>query len=250
MTALRTLLALASLATLAACGGSRAETATTTPTDDTAGGEATIAEAPHPIRTTTPVPVPQPAIAREQMSAELQQLWDRVEAAVAMRPPEAPTDASLESVTEWAQGPFATWITERAQASSDVQSALDPLAEAPAHERGIAAGLYAYLQEDTVADVRGAPIPDAITADPELLRIYDESMLEALVPYARVAVQAYRFCDAAFGETGDEVWLEWATYCRERAEEVARTYAIDSAPGASEPGELEDPEAAPADGEE
>ena len=176
------------------------------------------------------------------MSHELQQLWERVETAGAVRPPEPPADASTESVNAWAEGPFATWLGERAQASSDVQSALEPLAEAPAHERGVAAGLYGYLQEDTVADVRGAPIPDSISSDPELLEIYDRSMLEALVPYARVAVQAYRFCDAAFGETGEPAWLEWAEYCRARATDVARTYGIDTAPGAASPADLEDPE--------
>lgn len=243
MHALRTTVLLAALTSLAACGGARTETASTTTDDETAGGEATAETSAHPIRTTTPIPVPQPALPREEMSAGLQGLWDRVEAAVAVRPPEPPADASTESVNAWAQGPFASWLGERAQASSDVQSALEPLAEAPAHERGIAAGLYGYLQEDTVADVRGAPIPDSITADPELLQVYDHSMLEALVPYARVAVQAYRFCVAAFGETGDEAWLEWSDYCQARAEEVASTYGIDSAPGASSTAELEDPEA-------
>ncbi|AKF09684.1 hypothetical protein [Sandaracinus amylolyticus] len=241
MTTLRSLLVVAIAAALTACGGARTETTTAT-TDTTAGGETAETPEAHPIRTTTPIPVPQPAVAREQMSPELQQLWDRVEAAVATRPPEPPSDGSTESVNAWAEGPFAAWLTERARASTDVQNALEPLAEAPPHERGVAAGLFGYLQEDTVADVRGAPIPDAITSDAELLRVYDESMLAALVPYARVAVQAYRFCEAAFQESGEELWGEWAAYCRERASEVVQTYALEPTETPSEPGAIDDPE--------
>lgn len=224
---------LAASALLGACGGASETSTTAQGGDGTSGGE--TAEAPHPIRTTTPIPVPQPAIAREAMSPELQQLWDRVEEAVAVRPPEPPADASLESVEAWAAGPFAEWLGRRTEAATAVQDALGPLEGHPAHERGVAAGLYAYLQEDMVADVRGAPIPDSISSDPELLGIYDQSMLRALEPYAVAAVTGYRFCDAAFTEGGAPEWEEWAAYCRDRAEDIAQVYAIDQTPGAAEP---------------
>jgi len=218
---------------LAACGGGASSTTTTTTTTTTTGGEVR-AEA-HPIRTTTPIPVPQPAIAREQMSPELQRVWELVETAVAIRPPDPPTDHSTEGVNAWSQGPFATWLGLRAAASSEAQDALMPLEEAPAHERGVAAGLLGYLYETTCADVRGAPIPDPIASDAELLRVYDSAMHDALLPYARTSVQAYRFCSAAFAETNDVAWTTWSDYCGDRAGDVAEVFAIETEPGAPAP---------------
>jgi hypothetical protein len=228
---------------LAACGGSATTEPSPALSDTTSGGESTEEQARPALRTTIPIPVPQPAIAREQMSADLDALWERVELAVATRPPEAPPDATLETIEAWAQGPFAQWLTERTEASAAIQAALGSLEDKPAHERGIAAGLFGYLQEDMVADVRGAPIPESISSDPELLRIYDESMLTALLPFVRVAAQAYRFCEAAFVENGDDAWEPWASYCRQRFEDVARIYVLNEAPTTDDAEEATDHEA-------
>lgn len=222
-TTLAPLLALA----LAACGGG-ASTTPSAPTGGTSGGEAATAETAHPIRTTTPIPFPQPAIAREQMSPELQRVWELVEVAVAIRPPEPPSDASTEGVTRWAEGPFAEWLGQRAQAAGAIQDAIIPLEEAPPHERGVAAGLLGYLYETTVADVRGAPIPESIASDPELLEVYDRSMNDALLPTARISVQAYRFCGAAFEEANSEQWGEWSGYCSARAADVGAVFDIET----------------------
>lgn len=232
---------------LGACGGGSRASSAADGDRETSGGEATGASAvaEHPIRTTVPIPVPQPAIAREQMSGELQRLWELVEQAVAIRPPDPPADGSIDAVNAWADGPFAAWLAQRAEASAAVQSALEPLSDAPAHERGVAAGLFAYLQEDMVADVRGAPIPEAIASDSELLRVYDESLLHALVPYAQAALQGYRFCDAAFTEGSAPEWASWAAYCRDRAADIETIYAAQPGRGASgDPSELRDPESA------
>ena len=48
----------------------------------------------------SPIPVPQPVYPREELSADLQELWVRVEEAVAVRPPEPPSDASKEVIEE------------------------------------------------------------------------------------------------------------------------------------------------------
>jgi len=192
-----------------------------------AGSTTAGAEAPAPVlRTTIPVPVPQPAIERRSLSAPLQTLWERVEIAVAVRPPEPPTEASTEAVETWARGPFTEWLLRRAQASQEAQEPSNDLESAPAVERGMAAGLLGYMQEDTCADVRGAPIPEAIATDADLLRVYDEALRAALLPYARVSVSAYRFCVAAFDEVQDPAWSEWRAYCDERGREVAEVFGV------------------------
>ena len=58
----------------------------------------------------SPIPVPQPVYARENLSADLQELWKRVEEAVAVRPPEPPEGASAEAIDEWAEGAFKDWL--------------------------------------------------------------------------------------------------------------------------------------------
>lgn len=233
MTTSRTAIVSVALALAACSGGAQASTssASAAPGEATAGGEARV-EA-HPIRTTTPIPVPQPAMPREQMSPELQRVWELVETAVAIRPPDPPDDHSLDGVNAWSQGPFASWLTRRGEASSAAQDALMPLEEAPAHERGVAAGLLGYLYETTCADVRGAPIPDPIASDPELLGVYDRAMHDSLLPYARVSVQAYRFCGAAFAETNEVAWSAWSEYCGDRATDVSQVFAIESEPSAA-----------------
>lgn len=215
---------------LLACGAPSAASPSSPASSETSGGESAEEPAPLVLRTTIPIPVPQPAIAREQMSPDLDALWERVELAVAIRPPEAPPDAATETIEAWAEGPFAEWLAERSAASADVQAALSTLEDEPAHERGIAAGLFGYLHEDMVADVRGAPIPESISSDAELLRIYDESMLSALLPFVRVAAQAYRFCEAAFAESGEEAWSPWASYCQQRFLDITRIYVLSEAP--------------------
>lgn len=233
MTTTRILLSLALAVGLCACGGgssSSGDDTTAGAGSSTSGGEESP---PHPIRTTTPIPVPSPPIEREALSAELQRVWDLVEAAIAIRPPEPPTEASHEAVQAWAEGPFAEWITRRVEATSTAEEALLPLEGAPPYERGVAGGLIGYLHEDTAADVRGAPIEQGIADDPELLQAYSDAMTAALHPFAERSVQAYRFCSAAFDEVGDSSWEEWASYCDDRAQEVIEVFRVESGESAA-----------------
>ena len=66
----------------------------------------------------SPIPVPQPVYARSELSNDLQELWKRVEEAVAVRPPEPPEGASEEAIEAWAEGAFRDWLLQR-QAATD-----------------------------------------------------------------------------------------------------------------------------------
>lgn len=240
----RFLTGLASILVLTACGGSSSSgqttttTTATTSTDTTSGGETRAAD--HPLRSTTPIPVPATAVAREDMSAPLQALWDQVERTAELRPPEPPSDRTVEAIQAWIDGPFRAWLDQRVQMSVEAEAQLEPLRGAPSHERGIAAGLLGYLHEDTAADVRGAPIPEAIDHDPELLREFSEALNEALHPYARRSALAYGLCERAFDEAPDSAWAEWGEYCDDRREEVMQVFHLteeDANPDAFEGGD-------------
>ncbi len=208
----------------AGCAGS-AEGSTSPAVDDTAGGETTTAELP-PMRATTPIPVPQPGRPREALSAELQAVWERVELAVAVAPPEPPTGSTEAEIRAWAEGPFREWLDRRIAATNHALEAMRSMREAPVEERAMGAALFGYLYEDAVSSIRGAPVPDAVAADPELLAIYSEKLNGALLPYARMAAQAYYGCVVLFREVEDPAWSEWPAYCDDRGAEVVEVFGL------------------------
>ncbi|MEM1418767.1 MAG: hypothetical protein AAGH15_27980, partial [Myxococcota bacterium] len=170
------------LALLAACA-SRPDAAPAESGEETAtsGGETA------PLRATIPVPVPAPPVAREALSAEARTLWTRVEETVAIRPPDPPTDGTLESVNAWAQSVFAAWVDRRGEATRALEALGEAVPEAPVHERVVGAALYGYALEDFASGVRGAPIPEEIATDAELLDIYEGALEEQVGPLARQA---------------------------------------------------------------
>ena len=217
---------------LCACGGSPEPAAEPSPAPTT-GGESTDATAPEePIvmRTTTPVPVPQPAVARDDLREPLKLLWDRTERAVAVRPPEPPTEGSIEAVQAWAEGPFVEWMAARRAAIAEAEDDVAFLAEAEPYERAVAAALFGYMYEDTAAGVRGAPVPADIAADPELLEVYVQTLDEALMPFAQSSAEAYATCATTLAELRDPAWNEWGAYCVDRGREVIEVFGLEVEP--------------------
>jgi len=223
---------------LAACG----EPTTTEPTDPvepSAGGEAEVAIAEeHPMLTTTPVPVPQPAIPREELSEPLQITWTAVEEVVAIRPPEGPFAPTTEAIESWAAGPFTDWVEERQAATEEVAELADAVPEEPAWEQAIGAALFGYALEDFAADIRSSPVPLRITEDEELLEVYMDALHAKLHPFAIEAVRNYAVCQQRLVTLGDDSpWLPWRAYCVERGREVIEVYEL-------QPAELDLPEGA------
>lgn len=219
-----------SVAMMVGCGGAGAASPDDeTPVQSTSGGDAAeaVAEsAPVVLRTTVPIPVPQPAIPRERLSAPLQHLWDLVETAVAVRPPEPPTEATQEAIVAWASGPFNEWVGRRAEAVRAVEAAEEPMHTATGAERGVAAALFGYLYEETAAAARGAPVPADLAADAELLHEYDQALLESLTRYAQASAISYTACVRAFAELSDQAWSEWGPYCLEHGREVVQVFRL------------------------
>lgn len=249
---MRTLILVSAALALAACGGP----STTEPDDETvatSGGEAPSEDTPvpPPIRTTTPVPVPQPAVAREELSPAVQDVWSQVEEAVAIAPPEGPTEATEESVEEWSNGPFREWIDQRTGALSGALARSREVAEEPTHERAVASALIGYALEDFVAAIRSSPVPQGIAHDPELLELYVSSLMEVLRPVATESVISYAYCQQRLSTLGDESdWLPWRAYCVQRGQEIIEVYelapAAESTDGEAEPAADDDaPDEAP-----
>jgi hypothetical protein len=196
------------------------ETATIVDTETTSGGDTVITSTPI---ATTPIPVPQTPIPRAELSATLQDVWARTERAIEVRPPEPPAEATDEAIRAWAEEVFRPWLEARLAATHDAQTRMNELHGAPAHERGVGAALFGYLYEDMASGVRGAPVPEEITTDPELLAVYVQALDEAVRPAARLAAQAYALCARNLEPLAD--WSEWHSYCQDRGLEVSEVFA-------------------------
>ncbi len=173
-----------------------------------------------------PIPVPQPVYPREALSNELQELWTRVEEAVAVRPPEPPDGASQEIIESWAEGAFRNWLLQRQAATDRALAATHALSTHPLFERGIGTALFGYMYEDLASSIRGAPVPTNIAADAELLEIYTNALNEHITPFAQLSARAYYACVALFIKLDDPQWGEWAYYCDERGSEVVDTFEL------------------------
>lgn len=227
----------------AACAGGTTET-TAEPTDvgseSTAGGEVEPEVVPV-MRATTPIPVPQPGVARDALSASMQSVWTTVEEVVAARPPNAPEEATLETVGAWVQGPFLEFVTARRESMQQANAGVAALGDAEPAERAAAAALFGYMYEDMASALRGAPIPREIAEDAELLEIYVSALSDALHPFALMAARAYLVCATTMVELGAESpWAAWANYCDARGAEVVRVFELqETEPSADgpEPGE-------------
>ena len=175
----------------------------------------------------SPIPVPQPVVPREELSRDLQELWKRVEEAVAVRPPEPPEGASGDEINEWAGGPFRDWLLARQGATDRALAATQALRTHPLFERGMGTALFGYMYEDMAGSIRGAPVPEGIAQDEELLGIYTEALTEHITPFAELSAKAYYACLAMFVKLNDPQWGEWAYYCDERGAEVVDTFALE-----------------------
>jgi hypothetical protein len=176
------------------------------------------------------VPVPQPAIARERLSEPLQLLWDRAERAVEVRPPEPPPEGTRQSIEAWAAGPFVEWMRARRAAIAEAEDDVGFLPDAQPYERAVAAALFGYMYEDTAAGIRGAPVPEDIASDPELLTLYVQTLDEALLPYAQSGAEAYAACATTLAALGDQAWAEWGAYCVDRGREVIEVFELVTEP--------------------
>jgi len=174
----------------------------------------------------SPIPVPQPAYPRQELSEELQELWSRVEEAVAVRPPEPPNGASKEIIESWAEGAFRDWLVQRQAATDRALSATYALRTHPMFERGIGTALFGYMYEDMASSIRGAPVPADISGDTELLEIYTDALTEHLTPFAELSARAYYACLTLFIKLDDPQWGEWAQYCDQRGSEVIDTFKL------------------------
>ena len=209
------------------CASATSGTQTPSSGPESSGGESPAPETQVVMRSTTPIAVPQPAVAREALSEPLQRIWEDVEHAVALTAPAPPQESSSEAIEIWAEQTLVPWNMEKTSAIRRAESGAEGLAQWSPEEQGIGAGLLGYLYEDMASGLRGTPVPAEIASDNELLGLYVEAIQELLAPYALASAQAYALCAKSLLPLGDDSgWAEWAQYCVDRAQDVATVYEL------------------------
>ena len=179
------------------------------------------------LRSTVPVPVPQPAVPRDDLSEELQAVWTAVEEQVANQRPDAPEENTIAEVQAWTEGPFRAWLDARRQSLEQTRELLAAVPDDPRWERAVALALWAYAFEDVGAQVAGAPVPDRVAQDQELLSIYVSSLNDATLPLGERAIELYADCQRRLQALGDDSeWLPWRAYCVQRGQEVIEGYGL------------------------
>jgi hypothetical protein len=210
--------------------------ATDSGADESSSGEPAASDEPVVLLTTIPVPVPQPAVPRARLSAELRAVWTRVEEQVSMHRPAGPRRETLETVQAWANGAFSEWLSARRRELDATRDLLAAVPRETPYERALALALFAYAMEDLGAQIASAPVPAQIAADPELLAIYIRSLNEATAPLGRRAMELYADCQQRLVRLGDDSpWLPWRAYCVQRGQELIEGYGLEGAePSATE----------------
>jgi hypothetical protein len=118
-------------------------------------------------------------------------------------------------------------LLQRQEATDRALAATPALRTHPLFERGIGTALFGYMYEDMAGSIRGAPVPETIAKDAELLEIYTSALTEHITPFAELSARAYYACLALFVKLNDPQWGEWAYYCDERGSEVVDTFELE-----------------------
>jgi hypothetical protein len=219
---------------LTGCAGSSEPATTEAEPTSTAGGESEVGASTEPtlaesleLPTTTLIPVPSSGVPRHLMSAALQDLWRSVEDASAMAPPEFDGEASIDAINAWVEEEFVPWTEARTAVTLAILESARALPPGSA-EAGIGGALVGYTLEEFVIAFRGAPIPEAIATDAELLEIFLASLTNGSQLIARQAGSAYGVCARTLAPLGpDSPWVEWAQYCLFRGQEVNEVYGLE-----------------------
>lgn len=190
---------------------------------DSSGTETCTAE---PARQAAPtvLAIPLPGIERSSLRSELQQLWEGVDRAVAMTPPDPPVTGDQAQIDAWASGPFTDWIRARVQVTRQAETTAARLAEPTPVERGLALALIAIAYQDMAIAARGMPVPEQIASDSQLLALYAETIDRALLPIAQYAALGFEGCATVFTQADDGAWQEWPRFCSGQLQDLREVF--------------------------
>jgi tetratricopeptide (TPR) repeat protein len=113
----------------------------------------------------------------------------------ALRFPVFRRSATLSEVTRWSEGELAPWLVQKQALLREAEAAYGEVAPLAIPRWQIAAASrVGDMFMSVVAQVLESPVPDEIARDPDLLDLYDDTLVRVVEPLEQVATQRYEFC--------------------------------------------------------
>lgn len=161
--------------------------------------------------TVADIPVPALPIAAKDASDGLRAAWSSADAALTLEPPPLPEDTGADRYGQWIQNEWVQWFERKWKR---VQAAIDDCDHVVAEggrEAPVAAALAGIMAAQTLQQVLGVPIPDALASRREIADAVRERLLPRAEPILQVAQGSFGQCENLAGDALGK----WRDFCKD-----------------------------------
>jgi hypothetical protein len=134
--------------------------------------------------------------------------------AFAVEDPVVPRDTTASSLMDWSSGPLREWLRVKSEAVEAARRELDLAAEENHRQRIMSGAIVGMLYEDVAVVLRAIPTPDDLRSEPDISRIFRETVENEAMPYLETARRAYHACEV--NGTVPESMRHWSAFCTAR----------------------------------
>ena len=135
-------------------------------------------------------------------------------AALAIEAPAIPADTSAAAITAWSAGPLQSWLHAKSEAVEAARHELDLAAEETHRQRIMSGAIVGMLYESVAITLRAVPTPEDLWNEPEISRIFRETVEGEARPYVETARLAYHACE--LNGQRPETMQHWGSFCSAR----------------------------------
>lgn len=158
--------------------------------------------------------LPDPDVLDEELTEHMRFGLRLANEAMAIEAPALPQDTRASAITRWSEGPLQRWLHAKAEAVEAARHELDLAAEENHRQRIMGGAIVGMLYEDVSITLRAIPTPDDLWNEPEISRIFRETVEGEARPYVETSRSAYRACEAN-GRTPSSM-RHWSSFCSGR----------------------------------
>jgi hypothetical protein len=134
--------------------------------------------------------------------------------ALAIEAPAIPSDTSAAAITAWSGGPLQAWHHQKSEAVEAARHELDLAAEESHRQRIMGGAIVGMLYEDVSTTLRAVPTPNDLYDEPEISRIFRDTVEGEARPYVETSRRAYHACEVNGREPS--TMRHWANFCSSR----------------------------------
>lgn len=158
--------------------------------------------------------LPDPDVHDDELSEHMRFGQRLAAEAFALEDPVLPRDTSAASLMEWSAGPLQAWLHAKSEAVEAARRELDLAAEESHRQRIMSGAIVGMLYEDVGEILRAIPTPDDLRSEPEISRIFRETVEGEAMPYLETSRRAYHACE--INGTTPPTMRHWSAFCSAR----------------------------------